>query len=91
MVRPAGRTSRAALLAAHATIVPMPAPNNERQALERELREELPARLAAYQQKAAGELDKVRREQVEWQIRRIEKRMATVRAWLAENAPADGG
>jgi hypothetical protein len=59
----------------------MPAPTNERQRLEREWREELPARLAIYQQKAAGELDKVRREQVEWQIRRIEKRMATVRGW----------
>jgi hypothetical protein len=68
----------------------MPTPTNERQHLERELREELPARLAAYQQElAGGSADKVRREQVEWQMRRIEKRMATVRAWLAENAPAD--
>ena len=67
----------------------MPAPTNERQSLEHELREELPARLAAYQQElAAGQADKVQREQIEWQMRQIEKRMATVRAWLAENAPA---
>ena len=67
----------------------MPAPTNEHQALERELREELPARLAAYQQElAAGQVDQVRREQIAWQIRRVEARMATVRAWLTENAPA---
>jgi len=46
------------------------------------LREELPALLAAYQQElAGGSADKVRREWLEWQIRRVEKRMATVRAW----------
>jgi hypothetical protein len=84
----AGHTPRAAC----AIITHMPTPTNERQRLERELREELPARLAAYQQElAGGSADQVQREQIEWQIRRIEKRMATVRAWLAENAPADGG
>jgi hypothetical protein len=62
-----------------------------RQSLERALREELPAQLAAYQQElAGGSADKVRRDWLEWQIRRAEKRMATVRAWLAENVPADG-
>jgi hypothetical protein len=67
----------------------MPAPTKERQSLERELGKELLAKLAAYQQElAGGSADKVRREQVEWQMRRIEKRMATVRAWLTENAPA---
>jgi hypothetical protein len=70
-------------------ITHMPTPTNERHRLEHELREELPARLAAYQQElASGSADKVRREQIEWQIRRVEARMATVRAWLAENAPA---
>ena len=90
--RLAGLTSRATpvLLAARAIILSMPRPTNERQALERELREALPARLAAYQQElAAASADKVRREQIEWQIRRVEARMATVRAWLAENVPAD--
>ena len=38
-------------------------PTNERQSLERELREELPALLAAYQQElAAGQADKTRRD-----------------------------
>jgi hypothetical protein len=79
------------LLTARAIIFSMPRPTNERQSLERELREELPARLKAYQQElVAGQVDKVRREQIEWQIRRVEARMATVRAWLAENAAADG-
>ncbi len=49
----------------------MPKPTNERQSLERELREELPAQLASYQQElAAGQADKARREWLEWQIRR---------------------
>jgi len=69
----------------------MPRPINERQSLEHELREELPAQLAGYQQElAGGSADKTRREWLEWQIRRVEKRTATVRAWPAENAPADG-
>jgi hypothetical protein len=62
----------------------MPAPTNERQSLERELREELPAQLAAYQQElAGGHADKVRREWLEWHIRRAQKRMAEVEARLA--------
>jgi hypothetical protein len=78
-------------VAAHVIISHMPKPTNERQALERELREELPAHLKTYQQElAAGQLDQVRREQIQWQIRRVERRMATVRGWLAENAAADG-
>src|SRR5216683_2968131 len=45
-----------------ATLWAMPRPRNERQSLERELREELPAQLAAYQQElAGGSADKVRR------------------------------
>jgi hypothetical protein len=56
----------------------------ERQAWEHELREELPAQLAAYKR----ELDatpitfKERRERLVWQIRRVEKRMAEVHARL---------
>jgi hypothetical protein len=62
----------------------MPAPTNERQALEQE-RAELPGQIAAYQR----ELDvtptenKTRREMLEWQIRRDQKRMAEVEEKLA--------
>jgi hypothetical protein len=62
----------------------MPAPTNERQALERE-RDELPAQVANYEQ----ELDATpiecqeRRERIEWQIRRVRKRAAEVEARLA--------
>jgi len=58
----------------------------DRQAWEHELREELPAQLAAYRK----ELDATpitfneRRERLEWQIRRAEKRMADVKARLAK-------
>jgi hypothetical protein len=61
----------------------MPAPTNERQALERE-RAELPAQVANYQR----ELDatppeyKERRERLEWQIRRVRKRMGEIAARL---------
>jgi hypothetical protein len=64
----------------------MPRPFNERQSLEHELREELPAQLAAYRK----ELDatpitfKVRRERLEWQIRRVQRRMADVETRLAK-------
>jgi hypothetical protein len=61
----------------------MPRPRNERDAWEHELREELPAQLAAYQQElAAGQADKTRREFLEWQIRRVRKRMTEVEARL---------
>jgi hypothetical protein len=62
----------------------MPAPTNERQALERE-RDELPAHVANYQR----ELDatpieaKERRERLEWQIRRVQKRMTEIASRLA--------
>jgi len=60
-------------------------PTNERQSLEHELREELPTQLAAYQQElAAGLADKTRREFLEWQVRRVQKRMADVEARLAK-------
>ena len=56
----------------------------ERQSLEHELREELPALLAGYQQElAAAQADKTRRERLEWQIRRVQKRVVDVEALLA--------
>jgi len=61
----------------------MPVPTNERQALERE-RDELPAHVANYQR----ELDATplehngRRERLDWQIRRVRKRMAEIAARL---------
>jgi len=62
----------------------MPRPLNERQSLEHELREELPAQLAAYQQElAAGLADKTRREFLTWHVGRVEKRSVDLRAWLA--------
>jgi hypothetical protein len=61
----------------------MPAPTNERQALERE-RAELPAHVANYHREldATPPDHKERRERLEWQIRRVEKRMAEVHARL---------
>ena len=62
----------------------MPRPVTERQAWEHELREELPAQLAAYRK----ELDatpltfRERRERIEWQIRRAEMRLATIKTRL---------
>jgi hypothetical protein len=58
----------------------MPVLTNERQALERE-RAELPAQLAEYQK----ELDTTTPEdtaRLQWQIRRVRKRMAEVEARL---------
>jgi hypothetical protein len=64
----------------------MPAPTNERQRLEHELRGELPAQLTTYQQElAAGLADKTRREWLEWHIRRVQKRLADVERRLARS------
>jgi hypothetical protein len=69
----------------------MPRPTNDGQSLERELREELPAQLAGYQQElAAGLADKTRREWLEWHIRRVQKRMADVEASLAKVSAESG-
>ena len=69
----------------------MPTAHNERQALERELREELPAQLAGHEQElAAGPADKTRREWLEWHIRRVQKRMADVEARLAKVSAESG-
>ena len=44
---------------------------------------ELPGQIAAYRQKlAAGQADKVRRDWLEWHIRRVRKRMVDVEARL---------
>ena len=62
-----------------------PRPISERQALERE-REELPAQLAAYQREleATPITFLERRERLEWQIRRVQKRMAEVEGRLGK-------
>ena len=64
----------------------MPRPKGEREALEHELREELPARLAEYQRELAAtpSPSTERREWLAWQIRRVEKRMANLTARLRE-------
>jgi hypothetical protein len=58
----------------------MPRPKSERQAWERELREELPAVLADHQRELAATPaeNRERRERLEWQIRRVEKCLAEV-------------
>ncbi len=70
----------------------MPAPTNERQALERE-RAELPEQIAATLAELAGTpLDhRARRERLRWQIQRNEKRMAEIEARLAENDHGSAG
>ncbi len=63
---------------------PMPAPTNERQALERE-RADLPRQLAAYQgdPDATAPEHTARRERLVWQIRRVQKRLTEIGARLA--------
>ena len=69
----------------------MPRPRNERQSLERELREELPAQLAAYRQELENApVSKTRREFLEWHIRRVQKRMADLEARLAKVSAESG-
>jgi chromosome segregation ATPase len=62
----------------------MPAPTSERQALEHE-RDELPTHVANYQREldATPQQNRERRERLDWQIRRIQKRMAEIEARLA--------
>ena len=61
----------------------MPAPHNERQALERE-RGELSDQLATYQREleTTAQEHKERHERLLWQIRRVQKRMAELDARL---------
>ena len=63
----------------------MPRPLNERQSLERELAE-LPAQMVAYRHELENRpsISKARRERLEWEIRRVRKRMADVEARLAK-------
>ena len=70
----------------------MPRPLNERQFLEHELREELPAQLAAYRQELenAPVISRARRERLEWQIREREKRLAEVEMRLAKVSTESG-
>jgi lipid II:glycine glycyltransferase (peptidoglycan interpeptide bridge formation enzyme) len=62
----------------------MPSPHNERQAVERE-RVELQEHIATYQHKleATPAEQKARRERLQWQIRRDQKRIAEIEARLA--------
>ncbi len=65
----------------------MPAPSNERQALERE-RAELPGQIAAYQRDLAATPpeNRGRGEMLERQIRRDQKRMAEIGTRLSGNS-----
>ena len=62
----------------------MPRPRNERDALEKELREELPVLLADHQWELAATPieNRERRERLAWQIRSLEKRLQTVETLL---------
>jgi hypothetical protein len=69
----------------------MPRPKSEREAREHELREELPAQLAAYQREldATPAPSRERRERLAWQIRRVENRTKDLKARLAVLAAAE--
>ena len=80
-----GSSQRGRSLAARAIIFPMPPPRYDRQALEQERDVELPAQLASYRQdlEATPRENKERRGRLEWQIRRVQKRMAELEVRLA--------
>jgi hypothetical protein len=63
----------------------MPAPPSERQALERE-RVELPKEFAGYQAelRATPRDQTARRDRLQWEMRRVQKRMARVAARLGD-------
>lgn len=63
----------------------MPAPCNERQSVEHERDEELPSLLEALQAELAATAPghASRRERIEWQIRRAQKRLVEIAARLA--------
>lgn len=65
----------------------MPAPKNDRQALERE-RDELPAQIETYERELlATPIDaQEKRERLRWQKRRAEKRLDEINARLTEGA-----
>jgi hypothetical protein len=61
----------------------MPSPPDERRSLKAELAA-ISGQIAAYwRELESGSLRRTRREQLEWQIREREKRLADVRARLA--------
>jgi hypothetical protein len=68
----------------------MPRPKSDREAWTKELDEELPALLASHQRELAAtpEENMERREALQWMIRRVEMRMADLRARLT--TPMDG-
>ena len=76
-----GWESNLPLLRYHAA---MPRPLNARQALEQEWAELL-RHIAAYRQELENspKISKARRERLEWQIRRNQKRMAEIEGRLA--------
>jgi hypothetical protein len=78
-----GRPLAQIALAARAIIFLMPAPTNERQALERE-QTELPEDLAANERELAARApaDKPQRERLAWHIHRVQKRMAEIEVQL---------
>jgi hypothetical protein len=65
----------------------MPGPQNERKAWESE-RLELPGQLATYQEELAATPpeSRDRRERLEWQIKRVQKRMVEIERRLARDA-----
>ena len=71
------------VLARRVIITPMPAPQDDRAALERE-RDELPALITTYENELLAtpveEMEK--REQLRWQLRLAEKRLAEINARL---------
>jgi hypothetical protein len=71
------------VLARRAIITPMPAPKDDRAALERE-RDELPALINTYEHELLAtpveEMEK--REQLRWRLRLAEKRLAETNARL---------
>jgi hypothetical protein len=69
----------------------MPPPRYDRQALEQERDVEIPGQIASYQRELEATPIEFteRRERLEWQIRRAEKRMAEVCARLTA-ADRDG-
>ncbi len=62
----------------------VPTPPSDRRVLEQE-RAELPEQIAAHQREldATPAENKARRERLEWQIRRVQKRLAEIEARLA--------
>lgn len=68
----------------------MPAPTNERQALQRE-RGELLSQLAKYQRELDATLQeqRERRERLAWQIRRVKNRTKDLKVRLAVLAAAE--